>query len=150
MLIHDCIFQIFDRTSINMSFLSTTKTFKRIIHRRGSTSGAPPLTKAPLYGVCRVKTSEFFFDADSPRNMLCGHIHVHNFFLYGFASKLSIFFVVGIRLKTIIPMLHRCVFGPNPFQHTTARFALIMCSSFRLGYPSEYRTLIYATNDLNC
>jgi len=76
MVIHDCIFQIFDRTSINMSFLSTTKTFKRIIHRRGSTSGAPPLTKAPLYGVCRVKTSKFFLNRDPPQNMHNGHINV--------------------------------------------------------------------------
>ena len=60
------------------------------------------------------------------------------------------FFFVGIRLKTIIPLLHRCVFGPNPFRRTTARFALIMCSSFRLGCPSEYRTLIYATVIVNC
>ena len=61
---------------IHMLFLSITKTFQRIIHRRGSTSGAPPLTTAPLYGVCRVKTSEFCFYADSPRNLLSRHIHV--------------------------------------------------------------------------
>ena len=102
-----------------MSFLSTTKTFKGIIHRRGSTSGAPPLIKAPLYGVRRVKT--------------------------------SIFFLIGIRLQTCIQMLHRCVFGPSPFQSTMARFALIMCSSFWLGCPSEDRTLIYATTLIvNC
>jgi len=75
--------------------------------------------------------STFFFCRDSPQNRQ--------------------FFFVGIRLKTIIPMLHRCVFGPNPFQRTTARFALIMCSSFRLGCPSEYRTLISATKLIvNC
>jgi len=78
-------------STINISFLSTTKTFQRIIYWRGSTSGAPPLTKAPLHGVCRVKTSIFFLVLE-------------------FASY----------------MLHICVFGPNPFQRTTARFALIM------------------------
>ena len=73
------------------------------------------------------------------------------FFFVRIRLKIVNFFVVGIRLKTIIPMLHRCVFGPNPCQHTTARFALIMCSSFRLGCPSEYRTLIYATKLIvNC
>ena len=54
-------FRYLIESTINMSFLSKTKTLQRIIHRRGSTSGAPPLTKAPLYGVCRVKTSKFFF-----------------------------------------------------------------------------------------
>jgi len=52
-----------------MSFLNTTKTFQRIIHRRGSTSAAPPLTKAPLYSVCRVKTSHFFLEI-SFRNLI--------------------------------------------------------------------------------
>jgi len=56
----DVSFRNWIESTINMSFLSITKTFKRITHRRGATSGAPPLTKAPLYGVCRVKTSKFF------------------------------------------------------------------------------------------
>ena len=43
------------------------------------------------------------------------------FFFVRIRLKIVNFFVVGIRLKTIIPMLHRCVFGPNPFQRTTAR-----------------------------
>ena len=77
----DVSFRNWFESTIHMLFLSITKAFQRIIHWRGSTSGAPPLTTAPLYGVCRVKTSEFWFDADSPRNMLSGHIHVHNFFL---------------------------------------------------------------------
>jgi len=102
-----------------MLFLSTTKKFHGIVHWRGSTSGSPPLTIAPLHGVCRANIYDFFF--------------------------------VGIRLTTCIMMLHRCVFGPDPFQRTTARFALIMWCSFRLGCPSEYRTWIYATTLIvNC
>ena len=73
----DVSFRNWIESTINMSFLSITKTFKRIIHRRGSTSWEPPLTKAPLYSVCRVKTSNFFFNRDSPQNMHNGHIHVH-------------------------------------------------------------------------
>jgi len=73
------------------------------------------------------------------------------FFWCGFASKHAIwtytcpqfifvrirlkifnFFVVGIRLKTIIPMLHRCVFGPNPFSTYHSK----ICSDHVLFIPT--------------
>jgi len=56
-------------SAINRSFLSTTKTFQRIIDWRGSTSRAPPLTKAPPHGVRRLKTSNVFFCWNSPHHM---------------------------------------------------------------------------------
>ena len=75
-----------------MLFPSITKTLQKIIHRRGSTSGAPPLTTALLYGAYRVKTSEFLFHAESPRYMLSGRMHVHNFFCRDSPQNRQLFF----------------------------------------------------------
>jgi len=95
-----------------MSFLSITKTFQRIIHRRGSTSAATPLTKPPLYGVCRVKTSNFFFIGIRLKTWQ-RIIHRRGSTraappltkppLYGVCRvKISKCFFIGIRLKTCI------------------------------------------------
>jgi len=44
-------------------------TCHEIIQWRGSTSGAPPLTKAPLHGVCRGNICKFMFCWNSPHHM---------------------------------------------------------------------------------
>jgi len=56
-----------------------------------------------------------------------GHPHSpkHHYTVYA-EPTCAHFFCVEIRLTTYIMVLHRCVFGRNPFQRTTARFALIM------------------------
>jgi len=61
-------------------FRSRAVTFKSegcvFLVRCGSTRAAPPHTKAPLYGVCRVKTSNFFLYRDSPQNVHNGHVQI--------------------------------------------------------------------------
>ena len=64
-----CIFQKFDRIYNKYVFPKPNKTFHAIIHWSGSTSGAPPLTKAPLHGVCRANTYNLFFCWNPPHHM---------------------------------------------------------------------------------
>jgi len=53
-----CIFQKFDRIYKKKVVPQHNENVYEISHWRGSTSGAPPLTKAPLHGVCRANIYE--------------------------------------------------------------------------------------------
>jgi len=62
----DASFRNLIESGIKRSFLRTMTTFHKIVHWRGSTCGAPPLTKAPLHCVCRANIYTFCFCWNSP------------------------------------------------------------------------------------